>query len=60
MKRRALVPVWASVLAPLVLGFFFSFWGLLVAAPLLAVIYAYRARYRVNTQHRDTGTQRNL
>lgn len=42
MKRTARVPVWASILAPLVLGFFFSFWGVLLAAPLLAVVYAYR------------------
>lgn len=42
MKRTARVPVWASVLAPLVLGFFFSFWGVLLAAPLLAIVYAYR------------------
>ncbi len=43
MRRTARVPIWASILAPLVLGFFFSFWGVLLAAPLLAIIYAYRA-----------------
>ncbi len=42
MRRTARVPIWASILAPLVLGFFFSFWGVLLAAPLLAIIYAYR------------------
>jgi predicted PurR-regulated permease PerM len=46
MKRTARVPVWASILAPLVLGFFFSFWGVLLAAPILAVVYAYRTRPR--------------
>ena len=46
MKRTARVPIWASILAPLVLGMLFSFWGVVVAAPLLAVIYAYRARLR--------------
>jgi len=46
MKRTARVPVWASILTPVVLGFLFSFWGVLVAAPVLAVIYAYRARYK--------------
>lgn len=51
MKRRARVPVWASVLTPLVLGFFFSFWGVLIAAPLLAVLFAYRERRR---QHQLT------
>ena len=49
MKRTARVPIWASILAPLVLGFFFSFWGVLAAAPLLAVIYAYRARRKVHS-----------
>jgi len=44
MKRTAKVPVWASVLAPIVLGIIWPFWGVLIAPPLLAVIYAYRAR----------------
>jgi len=44
MRRRAKVPVWASVLAPIVLGVVWPFWGVLLAAPLLAVLYAYRAR----------------
>ncbi len=46
MKRTARVPIWASILTPLVLGLLFSFWGVLVAAPLLAIIYAYRSRSR--------------
>lgn len=46
MRRTARVPIWASILAPLVLGFFFSFWGVLLAAPLLAVVYAYRTRWK--------------
>ena len=46
MKRTNKVPIWASILTPLVLGFFFNFVGVLVSAPLLAVIYAYRARSR--------------
>jgi predicted PurR-regulated permease PerM len=44
MRRTAKVPIWASVLAPIVLGVLWPFWGVLVAAPLLAVLYAYRAR----------------
>ena len=44
MKRTAKVPVWASILAPIVLGIVWPFWGALVAAPLLAVVYAYKAR----------------
>ena len=43
MKRAARVPVWASILAPLVLGAILGFWGVLLAAPVLAIIYAYRA-----------------
>jgi predicted PurR-regulated permease PerM len=46
MKRTNRVPIWASILTPLVLGFFFNFIGVLISAPLLAVIYAYRARSR--------------
>jgi Predicted permease len=46
MKRQNRVPFWASLLAPLVLGFIIPFWGVLLAPPLLAVIYAYRGRKR--------------
>ena len=44
MRRAARVPIWASILTPIVLGLLFSFWGVLLAAPLLAIIYAYRSR----------------
>src|SRR5271156_249527 len=44
MRRVARVPMWASILVPLVLGFMIPFWGFLLAPPLLAVVYAYRAR----------------
>jgi len=40
----AKVPMWASILAPIVMGFVIPFWGVLLAPPLLAVLYAYRAR----------------
>ncbi len=43
MKRTVRVPIWASLVVPIVLSLMFGFWGLLLAAPLLAVIYAYRA-----------------
>ena len=46
MRRTARVPVWASILFPIVLGVVWPFWGVLVAPPLLAVIYAYRARWK--------------
>ena len=42
MRRMSKVPVWASILVPLVLGYFFSFWGVLLSAPLLSVFFALR------------------
>jgi predicted PurR-regulated permease PerM len=45
MRRAARVAMWASILAPLVLGFVIPFWGVLLAPPLLAVVYAYKARH---------------
>jgi predicted PurR-regulated permease PerM len=44
MKRMARVPLWASILVPLVLAFnpITPFWGVLLAPPLLAIIYAFR------------------
>ena len=44
MRRVAKVPMWASILVPIVLGFAIPFWGFLLAPPLLAVVYAYKAR----------------
>ena len=44
MRRVARVPMWASILVPLVLGFVIPFWGFLLAPPLLAVVYAYKSR----------------
>jgi predicted PurR-regulated permease PerM len=44
MKRVAKVPMWASILAPIVMGIVIPFWGVLLAPPLLAIIYAYKAR----------------
>src|SRR5208282_4610106 len=44
MKRVASVPMWASLLTPIVLGVLIPFWGVLLAPPLLAVAYAYKAR----------------
>lgn len=42
MKRTAKVPMWASILAPIALGFVIPFWGVFLAPPVLAVIYAYK------------------
>lgn len=44
MKRTAKVPMWASIFAPIALGILIPFWGVLLAPPLLAVVYAYKAR----------------
>lgn len=46
MRRTAKVPIWASIIVPIVLGIVWPFWGVLVAPPLLAVVYAYKAKYR--------------
>lgn len=42
MKRMAKVPIWASIGTPIVLAFVIPFWGVFLAPPLLAVIYAYK------------------
>jgi predicted PurR-regulated permease PerM len=44
MKRTARIPMWASILGPVVLGIVIPFWGVLLAPPLSAVIYAYKSR----------------
>jgi predicted PurR-regulated permease PerM len=44
MRRTAKVPIRASIVVPIVLGIVWPFWGVVVAAPLLAVVYAYKAR----------------
>ncbi|HVO82217.1 MAG TPA: AI-2E family transporter [Terriglobales bacterium] len=44
MKRTAKVPMWASIFTPLVLGFLLPPWGVLLSAPLLAVLFAYKSR----------------
>ncbi len=45
-KRQAKIPIWASIVAPIVLGIIFPFWGVLLAPPALAIIYAFRAKFR--------------
>ena len=56
MKRTARVPIWASILVPIGLGIVFSlfgllaFWGVLLAPPILAVIYAFRAKSRAQSK----------
>jgi predicted PurR-regulated permease PerM len=42
MKRQNRVPWWASTFIPIAMGFLIPFWGVLLAPPLLAIIWAYR------------------
>jgi predicted PurR-regulated permease PerM len=42
MKRMNRVPVLVSIFVPILLGFVIPFWGVLLAPPLLAVVYAFR------------------
>jgi predicted PurR-regulated permease PerM len=48
MKRTVKVPIWASILTPIVLGMLIPFWGVLLAPPLLAVVYTYRNRLKMS------------
>ena len=50
MKRTNKVPMWASIIVPVALGFIIPFWGILLAPPLLAVVYAYRGRQALQPQ----------
>ena len=43
MRRQNRVPIWASLLTPILLGIVLPFWGVLLAPQLLAVLYAWRA-----------------
>jgi predicted PurR-regulated permease PerM len=51
MRRTAKIPILASIFAPIILGLIWTGWGALLAAPLLAVLYAYRARHKESAQH---------
>ena len=55
MRRQNRVPVWASILAPLVLGVLIPFWGVFLAPPLLAVIYAYVRRKQAREETTRSG-----
>jgi predicted PurR-regulated permease PerM len=46
MRRTAKIPILASIFAPIVLGLIWTGWGALLAAPLLAIVYAYKARHK--------------
>ena len=44
LHRTTLVPWWASLLGPIVLGLLIPPWGVLIAPPLLAVTFAFLRR----------------
>ena len=44
LHRKTRVPWWAALLGPIVLGFLIPPWGVLLAPPLLAVIFAFYDR----------------
>jgi len=47
MKQTARVPFWASLLAPIVVAIAIPFWwAILLVAPALAIIYAFRHQMR--------------
>ena len=46
MRRTAKVPIWASLIVPIMLSMMIGFWGLVLATPVLAIIFAYRAAAR--------------
>lgn len=48
LHRETLVPWWASLLGPIVLGLLIPPWGVLIAPPLLAVVFAFRRKARRN------------
>src|SRR5262249_31411130 len=45
MKRTAKVPLWASIVFPIVGAIIFPPWGAILAPPILAVVYAYKHRH---------------
>jgi predicted PurR-regulated permease PerM len=42
LHRTTRVPWWAAFLGPIVLGFIIPLWGVLLAPPLLAIVFAVR------------------
>lgn len=50
MRRQTRVPIWASLFIPILLSLLLGFWGLLLAAPLLAVVFAYRGMAKNRAQ----------
>jgi predicted PurR-regulated permease PerM len=57
LRRTSKVPMWASILMPIVLGIIIPLWGIVLSAPLLAIIYAYRARNEKSLETRAGSPQ---
>ncbi|ABF41235.1 putative transporter [Candidatus Koribacter versatilis Ellin345] len=57
LKRTARVPVWASIVVPLVMGYFFQFWGILLSAPMLAVFFALKAHRQESRRQLQSSVQ---
>ncbi len=55
MHRQNRVPPWATIIVPLVAGAIIPFWGVLLAMPLLVVIYAYRKPKTPPPQYQEFG-----
>jgi predicted PurR-regulated permease PerM len=54
MKRTVKVPIWASITVPIVLGLVAGPWGVLLAPPLLAVLYTYRRKKALNASAQNS------
>ena len=50
MRRQTRVPIWASLFIPILLSLLLGFWGFVIAAPLLAVVFAYRGLAKNRTR----------
>ena len=44
LHRTTMVPWWASLLGPIVLGILIPPWGVLIAPPVLAILFAFKRR----------------
>ena len=54
MRRTAKVPFWAALFAPFVAALLIPFWwGVLLAPPILAVVYAFKHSYTAQTLPKD-------
>lgn len=42
LKKITRIPIWAAIFGPIVLGILVPFWGVLLAPPLMAVVFAFR------------------